>query len=67
MTDEPLRPNLTDQALRQQQARRDREAAALRANLQKRKQQTRARRDDDAAGQGEPPVPGGKADSVNQA
>jgi uncharacterized protein YqfA (UPF0365 family) len=37
------RPNLTDRARADQEARRAREAAALRENLRKRKEQARAR------------------------
>jgi hypothetical protein len=40
------RPRLTDRALAEQQARKEREAAALRENLRKRKEQSRARRPD---------------------
>jgi hypothetical protein len=39
----PPRPTLTDRALAEKQAREAREAAALRANLLRRKQQQRAR------------------------
>jgi hypothetical protein len=37
------RPRLTDRALAEQQARKEREAAALRENLRKRKEQVRAK------------------------
>jgi hypothetical protein len=40
---EAKRPNVTDRALAEQQARTEREAAALRANLRKRKEQARVR------------------------
>jgi hypothetical protein len=40
---EEKRPRLTDRALAEQQARKAREAAALRENLRKRKEQARAR------------------------
>jgi hypothetical protein len=40
---ESKRPRLTDRALAEQQARKEREAAALRENLRKRKEQARAR------------------------
>jgi hypothetical protein len=40
---EEKRPRLTDRALAEQQARKEREAAALRENLRKRKEQARAR------------------------
>jgi hypothetical protein len=36
-------PTLTDRALADKQARQERQAAALRANLRKRKEQSRAR------------------------
>lgn len=39
----PAAPSLTDRALADKQAREAREAAALRANLLRRKQQQRAR------------------------
>ena len=39
----PERPSLTPQAQADHQARREREAAALRENLRRRKAQTRAR------------------------
>ncbi len=42
-TPESKRPHLTDRALADQQARKEREAAALRENLRKRKEQARAR------------------------
>jgi len=42
-TPESKRPRLTDRALADQQARKEREAAALRENLRKRKEQARAR------------------------
>ncbi len=38
-------PTVTERALADKQARAEREAAALRANLRKRKEQARARRD----------------------
>ena len=44
-------PTVTDRALAEQQARKAREAAALRENLRKRKEQARARAD------GEPTAP----------
>ncbi len=37
------RPTMTDKALAEQKARKEREAAALRENLRKRKEQARAR------------------------
>ena len=37
------RPHVTDRALAEQHARKEREAAALRENLRKRKEQSRAR------------------------
>ena len=37
------RPHVTDRALAEQQARKEREAAALRENLRKRKEQARER------------------------
>lgn len=40
---DPPRPALTPRAQAEKQARESREAAALRANLQRRKQQARAR------------------------
>jgi hypothetical protein len=40
---ERKRPTVTDRALAEQQARKEREAAALRENLRKRKEQARAR------------------------
>ncbi len=44
MTDEtPRKPGLTDKALADKLARAEREAAALRENLRKRKEQVRAR------------------------
>lgn len=43
---EGKRPRLTDRALAEQQARREREAAALRQNLRRRKEQARARAED---------------------
>jgi hypothetical protein len=49
MTETPPRPGFTEQALRQQQARREREAAALRANLRKRKEQARERQGEGSA------------------
>jgi len=48
-----LRPPLTDRAEAERQARLAREAAALRENLRRRKQQSRAREDE----AGEPPAP----------
>jgi hypothetical protein len=52
---EPLserkRPTVTDRALADQQARKEREAAALRENLRKRKEQARARAATGEAGQ----------------
>ena len=51
---ESKRPRLTDRALADQQARKEREAAALRENLRKRKAQARAR----DTGPGEPDKPG---------
>ncbi|OJY68449.1 MAG: hypothetical protein BGP12_11660 [Rhodospirillales bacterium 70-18] len=44
----PSRPTLTDRAQAEKQARAEREAAALRANLRKRKQQVQARQAQDA-------------------
>ena len=44
MTDPP-RPDLTPRAAAEQSARREREAAALRENLRRRKEQSRARQD----------------------
>jgi hypothetical protein len=41
-------PRVTDRARAEQLARKEREAAALRDNLRKRKQQARARTDADA-------------------
>ena len=51
MDDTPAapRPTLTPRARAEKQARETREAAALRANLQRRKQQARARAEPDAA------------------
>jgi len=53
----PPRPTLTDRALAEKQAREAREAAALRANLLRRKQQQRARAvaDPPAEARGEAP------------
>lgn len=47
------RPRLTDRALAEQQARKEREAAALRENLRKRKEQARGRAE--ATNDHEPP------------
>ncbi len=47
-------PQLTDHARAEQQARRDREAAALRRNLLRRKAQARARADEADAAPTEP-------------
>lgn len=43
MEQDPKRPNETARALAEKQARIEREAEALRANLRRRKQQARAR------------------------
>jgi hypothetical protein len=48
MEQDPKRPNQTPRALADKQARAQREAEALRANLRKRKAQSRARQDDAA-------------------
>jgi hypothetical protein len=48
------RPHVTDRALAEQQARTERQSAALRENLRKRKEQARARSADAAS---EPNVP----------
>jgi hypothetical protein len=48
---ERKRPTITDRALADQQARKEREAAALRENLRKRKEQARARARTDEDGQ----------------
>jgi len=57
----PPRPTLTDRALAEKQAREAREAAALRANLLRRKQQQRARA---VAAPGAEPGPGGDAQAT---
>lgn len=49
----PPRPTLTARALAEKRAREARQAAALRANLARRKQQQRSRADS----AGEPPAP----------
>jgi len=53
----PPRPTLTDRALAEKQAREAREAAALRANLLRRKQQQRARAGTPAPDDGQEPAP----------
>ena len=45
MPDIPSKPTTTARTEAEQQARRDREAAALRDNLRRRKEQARARQD----------------------
>jgi hypothetical protein len=47
--DKPALPKLTERALAEQEARRAREAAALRANLKRRRAQTQARKPADEA------------------
>ena len=56
----PPRPTLTARALAEKQAREAREAAALRANLLRRKQQQRARTE------GEPPAMPGSPVTAKQ-
>ncbi len=46
MTDKRRPPHLTERALAEQEARRAREAEALRANLRRRKAQSQAREGD---------------------
>lgn len=53
--DTPSRPALTPRAAAEQAARREREAAALRENLRRRKEQSRAR---DPAPESPPDLPG---------
>lgn len=53
----PPRPSLTDRALAEKQAREAREAAALRANLLRRKQQQRARATAPAPDDSQPAAP----------
>jgi hypothetical protein len=53
---EEKRPRVTDRALAEQRARKQREAAALRENLRKRKEQARGR--GTKAGPAEPPTSG---------
>ena len=47
--DERKRPTVTDRARAEQEARKAREAAALRENLRKRKEQARARAEESPA------------------
>jgi hypothetical protein len=58
MDEPPPRPTLTARALAEKQAREARQAAALRANLLRRKQQQRARTE------GEPPTPPAAPDTA---
>jgi len=61
----PPRPALTDRALAEKQAREAREAAALRANLLRRKQQQRARAPAPGPDQGENALPAGPPSDGN--
>jgi len=49
------RPRVTERALAEQRARKEREAAALRENLRKRKEQARARREGEPGAKRPPP------------
>ncbi|GCE83610.1 hypothetical protein [Komagataeibacter diospyri] len=63
MTERPDTPRLTDRAEAARQQRLAREAEALRANLRRRKQQTRAR----TAPASDAPTPGSGDISSNEA
>ncbi|MCE2564882.1 hypothetical protein [Komagataeibacter sp. FNDCF1] len=63
MTERPDTPRLTDRAEATRSARQQREAEALRANLRRRKQQSRAR----ATPAGDAPPPAGHDISRNEA
>ncbi|MDA8232700.1 MAG: hypothetical protein M0006_15320 [Magnetospirillum sp.] len=54
MTQDDRRPNLTEKAAGEAEERRRRQAEALRANLARRKQQTRARSEADDGGKDSP-------------
>ncbi|GEM_PF-3431753 len=58
MADHETKPKLTEKGRAEQQAKQDRQAAALRENLKRRKAQARAR---DDGGTGEPPPGDGSA------
>jgi hypothetical protein len=46
MSEQKISPTVTDQTRAEQQAKRDRQAAALRENLKRRKAQARARQEE---------------------
>lgn len=54
MSDEPQRPRLSEKGLTEAERKRQRQAEALRANLHRRKAQSRARDDDAKPAEDEP-------------